>query len=71
MLNVGKSKYLITNLFKSYKISSKFCPRGGDFIKKFVLGFLNEKFSGPGVSPGGGGGLKMITSHGDTCINRK
>ena len=38
--------------------------------KNFVLGveFLNEIFSGLGVSSGGGG-RGMVTGQGDTCIS--
>ena len=50
---------------KKHKISFRVCPCSGDFVKNFVLrvGFLNEQFSGPWVSP-----RETVTGKGDTCI---
>ena len=50
---------------KTTKFRPNFVPAVGILSKIFVpgVGFLNEKFSGPGVSPG-----EEDIGQGDTCI---
>ena len=51
-----KIRYLTRIFIKNTNFSRNFCPWGETFVKYFVLGagLLNEKFSDPWVSPGGG-----------------
>ena len=37
------------NFIKNYELSFKFCPQGGDFVKKFCrgVGVLNENLVAP------------------------
>ena len=41
--------------FKKCKVSFRFCPHGGNLVNKFCARswVFEQKFSGPGFSPGG------------------
>ena len=62
MLNAVKLQYLTTHfIFKNYKLSFKFCPRGGDFVRKFCPGdgVFQRQIKWPRRQPGGGDWLPV------------
>ena len=56
----GEIRISDCKFYKNYKVPFKFCPHCGDLVKKLSrVGFLNEKFSGPGG---------IVTGQCDTCM---